>query len=77
MVGQIVIWIIFIGLGMVCVYYSGPISQAIGRSAWADAHLWGTRNWVIMFGFLVMVIWVLFACGVFKSASPMDVQSTF
>jgi hypothetical protein len=77
MFGQIVIWIIFIGLGLAAVYYSGPISQVIGRSARADAHLWGTRNAVILFGFIVMIIWVLFACGVFKSASPMDVDSAF
>jgi len=77
MFGQIVMWIIFIGLGLACVYYSGPISQVIGRSAWADSYLWGTKNAVVLFGFLVMIIWVMFACGVFKSASPMDVQSTF
>ena len=74
---QTVIWILLIGVWWAISYYSWQITQMIGRSSWADQYLWWTKNAVVLFWFLVIILWVLFMCGVFKWSSPMDISNTF
>ncbi len=43
-------------IGMLFVYFSGQITEFIGRSAWADEHLGGTKNAVVLFGVIVFIL---------------------
>ena len=72
MLKQIVLGILFILIGLVVVYYSFQLAGVIGRIARAEKNLWWTRNAIILFGFVVIVLWVLFMFGVLNTTSPID-----
>ena len=43
-------------VGGLFIYFSGQVTEFIGRSAWADEHLGGTKNAVVLFGVVVFIL---------------------
>ena len=62
--------------GLALVYYSSQLVDVMGRSDRAEKNLWWTRNAIILFGFVVIVLWVLFMFGMLNMWSPTDVATT-
>ena len=67
---QIVIGLLFMWVGLVMTYYSAQIVNAMGRIERAERNLWWTRNAIVLFGFWLIVLWVLFMLGVLEISSP-------
>ena len=63
--------LIIMALWVTCIYFSPKATEFLGRIEWAEQHLWWTRNAVILFGFVVIVLWVLFMFGVLQGWSPL------
>ena len=57
-------------------YFSAQIVEVMGRSDWAEKNFWWTRNAIVLFGFVIMVLWVLFMFWVLDMSSPTDVATT-
>ncbi|MBF0931917.1 MAG: hypothetical protein HXJ92_00720 [candidate division SR1 bacterium] len=65
MIGRILLGILLCGVGGLFCYYSYDIVKFFGRNAWAEIHLGGTRNLVLLLGFVIMILGVLTMFGVF------------
>ncbi len=76
MLKQIVLGMLFMWAGLALVYYSSQLVDVMGRSDRAEKNLWWTRNAIILFGFVVIVLWVLFMFGMLNMWSPTDVATT-
>jgi len=72
MLKQIVLWLLLMWIGGALIYYSAQLANVFGRSAWADAYLWWTKNAIILVGFFVIIIAVLIMFGVFTASTPLD-----
>jgi len=73
---QIILWLLIMAIGMLFMYFSGQITEFIGRSVWADEHLGGTKNAVVLFGVIVFILWWLVLLGVVWFTNPTDLLST-
>lgn len=73
MIKQIVLGLLFMWAWVALVYYSAQLVDMLGRIERAEKNLWGTRNALVLFGFGIIVLWVLFAFGVLAMSSPVDV----
>lgn len=73
---QIVLWIVMMCLGGVVMYYSWHIVDFLWRSAWAEEHLWGTKNGVILLWLLLFIAGWLTLFGVVPMSDPLDAIDT-
>ena len=76
MLKQMVLGMLLIWAGFVLVYYSSNLVDLIGRNDRAEKNIWWTRNAIILFSFVVMVLWVLFMFGMLNVWSPTDIATT-
>jgi len=60
---------------VVLIYYSAQLIDMLGRNERAERNLWWTRNAIILSGFAVIVLWVLFAFGVLHMSSPTEIAT--
>ena len=66
-----ILWgLAIMAIGAACCYYSYDLVSAFWRNDWMERNLWGTRNWVVLFWFAMVVIWILMVFGVFSISSP-------
>ena len=72
---QIFLGCLFMLAGAVLIYYSAQLVELLGRNARAEKNLGWTRNAIILFGFVVIVLWVLFMFGVLDMWSPLKSES--
>ena len=72
MLGQIVLWLLTMAVGGAMVYFSGKIVEVIGRIAWADEHLGGTKQAVVLFWFLLLIVGGLITFGIVSPSNPTD-----
>ncbi len=63
-------------VGGLFIYFSGQVTEFIGRSAWADEHLGGTKNAVVLFGVVVFILGWLVLFGIAWFTNPTDSLST-
>jgi hypothetical protein len=76
MVKQIILGLLFVWVWLAMTYYSAQIVNVMGRSSRAEKNLWWTRNAIVLFGFWIMVLWVLFMFWVLWTSSPTDMVTT-
>ncbi|MBS8121452.1 hypothetical protein [Candidatus Vampirococcus lugosii] len=50
-------------LGMSLVYFSSNLSKILGNSDWANRYFGGTRQAIILFGFVVMIFGFMIMFG--------------
>jgi|BioPla2DNA2_1021312.scaffolds.fasta_scaffold20306_3 uncharacterized protein YhhL (DUF1145 family) len=72
---QIVLGLLFMAIWALLIYYSAQLVDLLGRIPRAEKNLWWTRNAIILFGFVVIVLWVLFMFGVLNMWSPLKSES--
>lgn len=60
---NIILWLFVVGLWWVGIYFSPNLTSVFGRNAWAERNLWWTRNAVILFGFVVIILWIMMMFG--------------
>ena len=46
------------------VYYSKQFERWFGRWIFAEQYFWGTAQWYVLLGFVLLVIWLLTLFGV-------------
>lgn len=73
---QIVLGLFFMVAWLALVYYSAQLVDMMGRNDRAERNLWWTRNAIVLFGFWIIVLWVLFMFGVLEMSSPTDIATT-
>ena len=62
--------LVIIALWGAVIYFSPRATEFFGRMERAEQHLWWTRNAFVLFGFIVVVIWILFMFGILQGWSP-------
>ncbi|MCK9466757.1 MAG: hypothetical protein M0P94_00335 [Candidatus Absconditabacterales bacterium] len=72
---QIVLGGLFMLIGAVLIYYSAQLVNILGRIARAEKNLGGTRNAIVLFGFAIIVLGVLYMFGVLNMGSPLKSES--
>ena len=70
MLGRILWGLALAVIGAACCYYSYDLVEAFWRNDWMERNIGGTRNWVVLFWFMMIVIWILMIFGVFSVSSP-------
>jgi hypothetical protein len=73
---QIALGILLMWWWIALIYFSAGLVDMFGRNSWAETNLWWTRNAFVLFGFGLIVLWVLFMFGVLDMSSPTDVATT-
>jgi hypothetical protein len=76
MLKQIVLGILFMWAWVWLAYYSSQLVDMLGRNERAEKNLWWTRNAVVLCGFGLIVLWVLFTFGILHIASPVEITTT-
>ncbi|HPC34066.1 MAG TPA: hypothetical protein PLP73_00235 [Candidatus Absconditabacterales bacterium] len=72
---QIVLGLLFMAIGALLIYYSAQLVDLLGRIPRAEKNLGGTRNAIILFGFAIIVLGVLYMFGVLNMGSPLKSES--
>lgn len=72
---QIVLGWLFMLIGAVLIYYSAQLVNILGRIARAEKNLGWTRNAIVLFGFAIIVLGVLYMFGVLNMWSPLKSES--
>ncbi len=67
---QIVLWLTIMVVGWAMVYYSNKLVEWFWRSAWADEHLWWTRQAIVLFWFLIVVVGGLILFWIVSLSNP-------
>ncbi|MFZ2151019.1 MAG: hypothetical protein WAZ12_02980 [Candidatus Absconditicoccaceae bacterium] len=75
MLKQIILGLLVAFGGACLIYYSAQLVDMIGRNAWAEKNLGGTRNALILSGFAIMVIGFSILFGMISlSGSATDIK---
>jgi hypothetical protein len=69
---QILLGLLFMGIGGALMYWSYPIKEMFGESAWAERHIGGTRNMILLMGFGFVIVGGLVMFGVVHVANPAE-----
>jgi hypothetical protein len=69
---QILLGLLFMGIGGALMYYSYPLMEMFGRSVWAERNVGGTRNLILLIGFLLMLVGGLIMFGIVPMGAPAD-----
>ena len=64
------IGLLIVTLWIAVIYFSPKAVEFLGRIEWAEKNVWWTKNAVVLFGFVVIVLWILFMFGVLQNGSP-------
>ncbi|MDR2189726.1 MAG: hypothetical protein LBP53_00570 [Candidatus Peribacteria bacterium] len=72
---QLLLGLLFMGIGGALMYYSYPLMEMFGRNAWAERNLGGTRNLILLVGFLLMLVGGLVMFGIVSLTSTGDIPS--
>lgn len=72
-----ILWgVLMCWVGFLLCYYSAWIVREFGRIAWAELHLGGTRNLILVVGFVFLVLGVSMMFGMFAVTNPVDQIAT-
>jgi hypothetical protein len=69
---QVLLGLLFMGMGGALMYWSYPITEMFGKNAWAEKNVGGTRNLVMLVGFVFIIVGGLMMFGIVKSTNPAD-----
>ena len=75
MFGRFILWLLIVALGWGMIFYSANLVEIFGRSSWADAHLWWTREMRVLIWFAIVVVGGLVMLGLVSFADPTDIDT--
>ena len=75
MFGRFILWLLIVALGWGMIFYSANLVEIFGRSNWADAHLWWTREMWVLIWFAIVVVGGLVMLGLVSFADPTDIDT--
>jgi hypothetical protein len=67
---QILLGLLFMGIGGALMYRSYPITEMFGRNAWAERNVGGTRNLIFLIGSIFIIIGGLVLFGIVRVTNP-------
>lgn len=50
-------------LGVVVIFYASSLAKMFGRRVWAENHLWGTMQWYVIIGFVIIIMGIMTMFG--------------
>jgi hypothetical protein len=69
---QIFLGLLVMGMWGALMYFSYQLVEMFGRNARAERNLGGTRNGIVILGFVIMLVGWLILFGIIPAWSPMD-----
>jgi len=69
---QLLIGLAIVGIWWAVVYFSSYIADIFGRIERFEKNLGGTRNGLMLFGFGIIIIWLLVLFWVIPTTSPTE-----
>ncbi len=72
MLANIIVWLMIVWIGVWIMYYSQTLTQLFGRVAWADKNVWWTRQFFVLMGFVVCILWMFFVFWLMNVSQVQD-----